>query len=109
MKDIYQEYVQAAIGEATHIPLNMIFQDTGEPGKMAGVFQFKFDPKVIQKLLAGGMDGKNCHALVIGDAFVRTKIVAISSHLQGVGITGIYMDGFNLDQWTQNGKILKMK
>lgn len=100
-------YTRAAIGEHTHVPLNMIFQGTGEPDKVAGVFQFQADPKLI-KALTGGGDVHSSHVLLIGDAFIRSKIICETKALQGYGISGIYTTGFSdLDKWVKQGKILK--
>lgn len=99
-------YTKAMIGEHTHVPINMIFQGTGEPDKATGVFQFKADPKLIKQLTAGA-DLHSNHVLLLGDAFIRSKLVTQSKHLQGHGIASIYMNGFSVDDWVRYGKILK--
>jgi hypothetical protein len=100
-------YTRAVIGEHVHIPLNMIFQGVGDPNKMAGVFQFQTDPKLIKKLV-GGANTHNHHVLMIGDAFIRSKVIIASQHMQGNGIGGIYTTGFaDIEGWVRQGKILK--
>jgi hypothetical protein len=101
-------YTQAAIGEHVQVPLNMIFQGTGDPSKVAGVFQFQFNPASIKKLLCGG-DTYSKHVLLVGDAFIRSKIVMESKHLTGNGIAAAYRDGFRPDEWIEHGKFLKGK
>jgi hypothetical protein len=101
-------YIQAVIGEHVHIPLNMIFQGAGEPDKQAGVFQFQFDPATIKKLFCGG-DSHAKHVLLVGDAFIRSKIVVQSTHLMGNGIAGIYQNGFLPEEWIKKGEFLKGK
>lgn len=101
-------YVRTAIGEHVHIPLNLIFQDVGEPGKCAGIFQFQTEPAIIRQLLEKANLSRN-HVLLIGDAFVRPKIVVQSRHLMGCGIAGIYTSSSfaSPDEWLEHGKILK--
>lgn len=111
LTETMEAYTQAIIGEHTHVPLNMIFQgvEVGESDKVAGVFQFQANPKLIKALTRGGNlnDG---HVLLIGDAFIRSKIVAETKALAGEGISGIYRNGFSdLDKWIRQGKILKGK
>ena len=106
LKDMADAYIQAAIGENTHIPLNMIFQGTGDPNKFAGVFQFQIDEAVVKRLTCGANLNKG-HVLVVGDAFVRSKLVMRSEHLVGGGISSVYRSGFTPDEWVRGGKILK--
>lgn len=110
-KDYLQEssdlYIRAMIGEHVHVPLNMIFQGTGDPNKAAGLFQFQTDPRLIKQLTQNADLHRN-HVLLIGDAFIRTKIVTQSKHLTGNGIASTYMSGFvNIEDWIEKGKLLK--
>lgn len=105
--NLFQEdYINLAIGEHTHVPLNLILQGTGTVNKAAGVFQFQVDESLIKKLTQNANLNRN-HVLIIGDAFVRSKIIVQSKHLIGNGIGGIYMDGFSPGEWIEHGKILK--
>jgi hypothetical protein len=75
-----------------HVPLNLIFQDAGEGGKFAGVFQFKFDGPGAEKLKE--LAGNKTHLMTQGDAVLRITMSHASDSLRGTGISGVYMDGF---------------
>lgn len=110
-KRLADAYIRIAIGENVHVPLNMIFKGTGEPDKVTGVFQFQDSPDVIRQLLGGADidDKKGPHVLLIGDAFIRAKIISQSKHLIGVGFAGLAMSGFiDIDDWVK-GTIHKGK
>lgn len=102
---IYTQYTQAAIGSHIHTPINMIFQGVDKT-HVAGVFQFQAPSEVIKRLTANA-DLNNHHALWIGDAFFRPKIISQSQHLLGTGIGGIFRNGFDMESWVQHGKVLK--
>lgn len=75
-----------------HIPLNLVFQETGDKGLFAGVFQFKFDGLGAQRIQ--GLVGNKSHLLTCGDAVLRVTESHASDSLRGIGVSGIYRDGF---------------
>lgn len=81
---------QIAMGiHARHIPLNLLFQHTGEAeNRHAGVFQFQFDTDLVKP------HSKYQHILVLADAIVRPRIIVGTDELTGEGIASIYMGGF---------------
>lgn len=75
--------------DAMHVPFNMILQATGVPHKYAGVFQFEHEISKLEKMF-----GNTSHVLILGDAIIRPRVAIRTKSLQGVGISGIYRDGF---------------
>ncbi len=107
MREEIEAMTRAVIGEHVQIPLNMIFQGIGSPGKYGGIFQFQHDPKQVSKLLEGANPNTH-HVLLIGDAFIRTRIVAETKKLMGSGYAGLATSGFiDMDAWLKDGKVLK--
>ncbi len=95
-----------AMGEhARHIPLNMIFQNLGDKSqnnKHAGVFQFQYNTDLVQKYQT-----KYTHIAILGDAFIRPRLVIGTDMFIGNGISHIYMNGFSeLIQEAKNTEIL---
>lgn len=95
MFDISHEHF---LGKPTyHLPLNMIIQKV-EGTKITGVLQTVYGSQLLFS--------ENTHHLIIGDVFIRPQLVFGSRHLVGRGIASIARDGFNADEWVQNGTML---
>lgn len=87
------------LGKPTlHLPMNFIVQSYPD-GKTSGVFQ-----TVSGKPLT--FDSKKTHQLILGDVFIRPRLVFESDHLKGAGISGIFTSGFTeTDDWIAGGMI----
>lgn len=73
---------------AIHVPINMFFRHFHD-GKHAGVFQFDYPTKVI-----GDYAKKRDGVFILGDAIIRPRVVIATDHCNGMGIGGVYTDGF---------------
>jgi hypothetical protein len=106
MKDLAEHYIQAAIGQHTHVPINIIFQGNEDPNKVTGIFQFHASQTTI-KALTCNADLQHNHVLLLGDAFIRSRVIIQSQPFLGRGISSLYRDGFiDMDTWIK-GKMLK--
>ena len=97
-------YTKIMFGEhAFRVPMNFIIQgDTNNPNELAGVFQGRHP--AMKQMLFGS---KKCHQLILGDIVIRPHLVVESDAFIGMGINGIYKDGFrDLDKWITQGSTL---
>jgi hypothetical protein len=77
---------------ARHIPLNLIFQHKGDQeseGKFAGVFQFQYPTDLLSQ-----HETRRSHIMMLSDVFIRPRVIIATDHLRGIGLAGIYRDGF---------------
>lgn len=85
---------------AFHIPVNIISQDVGEGEKVAGVFQTSHG-------LPLRFNSQRTHVLALGDMMFRPRLVIASDHWRGMGISGLYKDGFiSVEDWLANGDVI---
>lgn len=96
------DIAKVMMGErAFHIPINFITQHASENG-VAGVFQTTHGLQ-----LMGGDANKFIHVLTMGDMIFRPRLMIGSDDFKGVGMAGLYKDGFiSHEQWLKGTVIL---
>lgn len=97
-------YIQAMFGKhAFRVPMNFIIQgDINNPAQISGVWQGE-SPEMKKMLF----NSKKAHQLILGDIVIRPHLVLETDAFIGMGINGIYKDGFrDLDKWITHGATL---
>lgn len=97
LSDLFGISAEQMLGKPTiHIPINMIVQEAdAATGKYWGIWQCTSDSA--KRLL---FDSKATHQLIIGDAFIRPKMVLDSDAFKGRGISSIACDAMQeTDKW----------
>ena len=85
-----------------HIAFNYVVQDCGGRNRAAIIGTTSF----AKEMSFDGM-GKKTHTLVLCDAIVRPRLVVVSDHLRGVGLSGIARDGLmGIEQWAEHGEVI---
>lgn len=94
MSNLFGLTPEQFLGKPTlHLPLNMIAYAVGDGDKVTGVFQTDMG----RELLFGS---DKTHVLILGDVFVRPRLVFGSNEFRGHGINGLAREGFvEHDKW----------
>jgi len=86
-----------------HIAFNYVVQGCGDSLDRAAIIGTTCFAKDMS------FDGikKKTHTLVMCDAIVRPRLVVVSDHLRGVGITGILTTGMaGMEDWAKHGEVI---
>jgi len=105
LADLFGISPEQLLGRPTlHLPLNMIVQKAAHPtsddaGKVVGVFQTSAGQELT-------FDSAMTHQLILGDAFIRPRLVFESNEFRGVGISHLLTSGFvETETWMKNGPL----
>lgn len=78
-----------------HVPMNFITQDMGG-GKVIGVFQTASGTPLLH-------NSTKTHQLILGDVFIRPRVVYDTDAFRGAGMQVLTTNGFaNLAAWQDN-------
>lgn len=70
-----------------HVGMNLIVQKMSDDGKVVGVFQCSQGTPLLH-----GSD--KIHQLILGDVFVRPRLICESDQFAGRGVSSLLRDGF---------------
>lgn len=86
-----------------HIAFNYVVQEAGGNSNRAAIVG---NTCYAKEMSFDGL-GNKTHTLVMCDAIIRPRLVVVSDHLRGAGITGILTTGLaDIQQWAEHGEVI---
>lgn len=101
-------YIEALLGDSViHVPMNFIVQQMGETDNQPAIIAAAQSRGPLTPRLFCTTGVPFTHTLILGDVFIRPRLVIGTNHLQGHGMAGLCRFDVSPEEWLAKGTVLR--